>query len=190
MNEIHPLIAERRSPRAYSDAPIQHEHVMSMLEAARWAPSAYNVQPWRFMVIVKSADAEAFGRAFDTLVPFNQSWNANAQVLIAVLADTLTSKGTPNPTANYDAGAAAMALLLQAHALGLAAHAMSGLDTAALRASFEIPERYAVQSMISVAHHGDVASLPEGLAERERALRTRLTIGEIAQFGRWIERAQ
>jgi nitroreductase len=93
-----------------------------------------------------------------------------------------------SPTASYDAGAAAMALLLQAHALGLAAHAMSGLDGAALRASFEIPERYAVLSMISVAHHGNASSLPEGLAERESAPRTRQAIDEIARFGRWSER--
>lgn len=161
--------------------------MLTLLEAARWAPSAYNLQPWRFAVFEKSADGDAFERAFSTLVPFNQSWNANAQVLIAVLADTLTSKGTPNPTASYDAGAAGMALLLQAHALGFAAHAMSGLDVAALRASFEIAERYAVLSIISVAHHGDAVSLPADLAERERAPRTRLPIDDVVGFGRCIE---
>ncbi|WP_250502046.1 nitroreductase family protein [Caballeronia sp. AZ7_KS35] len=186
MSNVHPLIADRRSPRAYSDAAVSHEQVMTLLEAARWAPSAYNVQPWRFVVFEKSADTAMFERAFATLVPFNQSWNWNAQVLIAVLADTLTAKGTANPTASYDAGAASMSLLLQAHALGLAAHAMSGFDGEALRASFEIPERYAVLSIISVAHHGDVASLPEGLAERERAPRERLAIEKVAGFGRWI----
>jgi nitroreductase len=167
---IHPpLIAERRSPLAYSDSPVSHEDVRTLHKAARWAPSAYNLQPWRIAVFEKSADGDAFERAFSTLVPFNQSWNANAQVLIAVLADTLTSKGASSPTASYDAGAAGMALLLQAHALALAAHAMSGPNLAALRASFEIAERYAVLSIISVAHHGHAAALSADLAERERA---------------------
>ena len=126
--EIHPLIAGRWSPRAYSAQPVDHAAVLALLEAARWAPSAYNVQPWRFVVFEKGVDQAVFDRAFATLVPFNQGWNANAQVLIAVVADTLTSKGTENGTASYDAGAAAMSLLLQAHSMGLAAHSMSGFD--------------------------------------------------------------
>ena len=89
-----------------------------MLEAARWAPSAYNAQPWRFIVFDRTQDEDAFKRAFATLVPFNQGWNAPAPVLIAVTAHTLTPKGEPAPTALYDAGAAAMSLVLQAHALG------------------------------------------------------------------------
>lgn len=94
--DIHPLLAGRWSPRAYAQQPVAHEQVVAVLEAARWAPSAYNVQPWRFVVFEKGQDAAAFERAFATLVPFNQSWNAHAQVLIAVLADTLTAKGTIN----------------------------------------------------------------------------------------------
>lgn len=186
---IHPLIAERWSPRAYADRPIEHVQVLTLLEAARWAPSAFNAQPWRFVVFEKAEDPVAFARAFGTLVSFNQSWNANAQVLIAVLADRLTSKGTPNPGASYDAGAAGMALLLQAHAQGLAAHAMSGLDADAFRSLFAIPERYAVLSMISVAHHGDVQSLPAALAEREHAPRARLPLDRIVHFGAWRESA-
>ncbi|BCQ26855.1 nitroreductase family protein [Caballeronia sp. NK8] len=184
---IHPLIAARWSPRAYADRAVEHAHVIAMLEAARWAPSAFNAQPWRFVVFEKAADPVAFGRAFGTLISFNQSWNANAQVLIAVLADTLTAKGAENPSAGYDAGAAAMALLLQAHALGLAAHSMSGLDADAFREAFSIPGRYEVLSMISVAHHGDAQSLPTALAEREHAPRARLPLERIAQFGGWVE---
>jgi nitroreductase len=183
--DIHPLIAGRWSPRAYADTPVTHADVAALLEAARWAPSAYNVQPWRFVVFEKSADPAAFERAFATLVPFNQSWNVNAQVLFAVLADTLTAKGTANPTAAYDSGAAAMALLLQASSMGLAAHSMSGIDANAFREAFAIPERYTVISMISVAHHGDVKTLPEQLAERENAPRARLSVAEIASFGAW-----
>lgn len=182
---IHPLIAGRCSPRAYADRAVAHAQVVALLEAARWAPSAYNAQPWRFVVFEKAVDPAAFERAFASLVPFNQSWNVNAQVLIAVLADTLDAKGEPNANAAYDAGAAAMALLLQAHAQGLAAHAMSGFDAPGLKHAFEIPERFAALSMISVAHHGDARALPSTLAERERAPRARLALEDIAQFGGW-----
>jgi nitroreductase len=182
---IHPLIAGRWSPRAYADRPVAHAQVVALLEAARWAPSAYNVQPWRFLVFEKSQDREAFDRAFALLVPFNQKWNEHAQVLIAVLADTLTAKGTVNPSASYDAGAAAMAILLQAHAQDLAAHAMGGFDANGLTETFAIPERYAALSMISVAHHGDAKALPAELAERELAPRARLPLDEIAWFGAW-----
>ncbi|SAK67825.1 nitroreductase family protein [Caballeronia ptereochthonis] len=183
--DIHPLIAARWSPRAYAERPVAHEQVLALLEAARWAPSAFNAQPWRFVVFEKGQDPDAFARAFATLIPFNQTWNAPAQVLIVVLADTLTSKGTVNPSASYDAGAAAMALLLQAQAQGLAAHPMSGFDASAFRQAFVIPERYAALSVISVAHHGDAQALPAALAEREAAPRARLPLDEIARFGGW-----
>jgi nitroreductase len=184
---IHPLIAGRWSPRAYADRAVAHAQVVALLEAARWAPSAYNVQPWRFVVFEKAQDAEAFARAFELLVPFNRSWNENAQVLIAVLADTLNAKGEINASAAYDAGAAAMALLLQAHAQGLAAHAMGGFDANGLKQTFDIPERFTALSVISIAHHGDARALPASLAERELAPRARLSLEDIAQFGAWRE---
>jgi nitroreductase len=187
--DIHPLLAGRWSTRAYTDQPVAHADVLALLEAARWAPSAYNVQPWRFLVFEKAQDGQAFDAAFATLVPFNQSWNGNAQVLVAVLADTLNAKGEANPTASYDAGAASLALLLEAHARGLAAHAMSGFDAHALRARFAVPERYALLSVVSIAHYGDAASLPAALAEREAAPRTRRPVGDIASFGAWSEQS-
>ncbi|SAK68476.1 nitroreductase [Caballeronia catudaia] len=186
---IHPLIAGRWSPRAYADRPVAHAQVVALLEAARWAPSAYNAQPWRFVVFEKSRDADAFARAFSFLVPFNQTWNANAQVLIVVLADTLNAKGEPVPNASYDAGAAAMAILLQAHAQDLAAHAMSGFDANGFEKTFAIPERLTALSVISVAHHGDARALPSALAERELAPRARLSLEDIVQFGGWKQTA-
>lgn len=183
--DIHPLIAGRWSTRAYADKPVDHAKVVNILEAARWAPSAFNAQPWRFVVFEKSGDAAAFARAFGTLAPFNQGWNTNAQVLVAVLTDTLNAKGEPNANAAHDAGAAAMALLLQAHAEGLAAHTMSGIDADAFRAEFAIPERFKVLSVISIAYHGDQQTLPAALLEREQGPRARLPLETIAQFGGW-----
>lgn len=182
---IHPLLASRWSPRAYADTRVDHDNVLLLLEAARWAPSAFNSQPWRFIVLERLEDPAAFALGFAALVPFNQSWNFNAQVLIAVLADMLMPNGASNAAASFDAGAATMSLLLQAHAQGLAAHAMSGFDADALRQAFGFPERYAVLSMISIAHHGDVSALPAALAEREGAPRVRRHLSEIVHFGRW-----
>lgn len=182
---IHELIAGRWSPRAYSNAPVSAEHLHAVLEAARWAPSAYNAQPWRFLVFDRTQDETAFKRAFATLVPFNQGWNAPAPVLIAVTAHTLTAKGETNQTALYYAGAAAMSLVLQAHALGLAAHQMSGFDAKAFRNAFTIPADVAIPAIISIGHYGEVDKLDPVLREREKAPRTRHPIGEVVYAGAW-----
>jgi glycerol-3-phosphate acyltransferase PlsY len=110
---------------------------------------------------------------------------APAPVLIAVTAHTLTSKGEVNRCAPYDAGAAAMALVLQAHALGLAAHQMSGFDVNAFRKAFAIPDDVEVIAMISLGHYGDVDKLDPVLREREKSVRTRLPLGEVAYSGVW-----
>lgn len=182
---IHELIAGRWSPRAYSNEEVSGEHLHAVLEAARWAPSAYNAQPWRFMVFERAKDEMAFKRAFMTLVPFNQGWNASAPVLIAVMANTLTTKGETSHTALYDAGAAAMSLVLQAHALGLAAHQMSGFDGNAFRSTFAIPADVAIAAIISVGHYGEIDKLDPVLREREKAPRTRHALGDVVYAGAW-----
>jgi nitroreductase len=182
---IHDLIAGRWSPRAYSNEPVSREQLHSVLEAARWAPSSYNLQPWRFMVFDRTADEVTFKKAFDTLVPFNQGWNANAPVLVCVTAQTLTPKGEVNRCAPYDAGAAALSLVLQAHALGLAAHQMSGFDVNAFRKAFAVPDDIEVIAMISIAHYGAVDKLDPVLREREKSVRARVPLGDIAFAGQW-----
>ena len=182
---IHDLIASRWSPRAYSSEPVSREQLRAVLEAARWAPSSYNLQPWRFLVFDRSTDEVSFKKAFDTLVPFNQGWNAKAPVLICVTAHTLTSKGEINRCAPYDAGAAALSLVLQAHALGLAAHQMSGFDVNAFRKTFAVPDDIEVIAMISIAHYGDVDKLDPVLREREKSVRTRVPLADIAFAGAW-----
>lgn len=182
---IHELIAGRWSPRAYSSEPVSREHLRAVLEAARWAPSSYNAQPWRFLVFDRSVDEVAFKKAFATLVPFNQGWNAPAPVLIAVTTQTLTSKGDVNRCAQYDAGAAAMSLVLQAHALGLAAHQMSGFDVNAFRTAFELPNDVEPMAIISLGHYGDLEKLDPVLREREKAARQRAPFTDIAYSGGW-----
>jgi nitroreductase len=182
---IHELLAGRWSPRAYSSEPVSREHLRTVLEAARWAPSSYNAQPWRFIVFDRTADEVAFKKAFTTLVPFNQGWNGPVPVLIAVTTNMLTSKGEVNRCAPYDAGAAALSLVLQAHALGLAAHQMSGVDINAFRSAFAIPKDVEVIAMIALGHYGEVDRLDPVLRERDKAARTRLPIGEVAYAGAW-----
>jgi nitroreductase len=182
---IDALLAGRWSPRAISNKAVSREQLHSVLEAARWAPSSYNMQPWRFLTFDRNHDEAAFQKAFATLVPFNQGWNANVPVLICVLAQTLTPKGDVNRTAPYDTGAAAMSLVLQAHALGLVAHQMAGFDVNAFREAFSPPDDVEVIAMISLGHHGDPALLDEVLLGRENAPRSRSAIGEIAFDGAW-----
>jgi nitroreductase len=182
---IHDLLSSRWSPRAVSNEAVSREQLHSVLEAARWAPSSFNMQPWRFMTFDRNRDAAAFQKAFATLVPFNQGWNANVPVLICALAKTVTPKGDVNRTAAYDTGAAAMSLVLQAHALGLVSHQMTGFDINAFREAFSVPADVEVIAMISLGHYCDPATLDAALQERESAPRTRAALGEIAFDGAW-----
>ncbi|SAL03374.1 nitroreductase [Caballeronia calidae] len=183
--DIHELIAGRWSPRAFSNAPIERATLHRLLEAARWAPSSNNLQPWRFIAFDRHRNEAAFQRAFDTLAPSNQKWNVNVPLLVCVTASTLTPKGDTNRTATYDTGAAAMALTLQAHALGLATHQMGGFDRDAFRQAFSIPADIEIIAMIAIGHHGDASQLDDALREREAAPRARKTLGETAFEGAW-----
>jgi nitroreductase len=183
--DIHELIAGRWSPRAFADKPVERAQLHQLLEAARWAPSSNNMQPWRFIAFDRERDAAAFQRAFDTLAPSNQKWNANVPLLVCVAAYSLTPKNEPNKTALYDTGAAAMTLVLQAHALGLATHQMGGFDRDAFRAAFSIPDDVQLIAMVAIGHFGDANRLDEALREREAAPRARKPLGETAFEGAW-----
>ena len=183
--DIHELIAGRWSPRAFSNTPIERAQLHRLMEAARWAPSSNNQQPWRFIVFERHRDEAAFQRAFDTLMPGNQKWNVNVPLLVCVTASSLTPKGDANRTATYDTGAAAMALVLQAHALGLATHQMGGFDREAFRQALSIPADVEIIAMIAIGHHGDASQLDETLREREAAPRARKTLAETAFEGAW-----
>ncbi|MEK9824900.1 MAG: nitroreductase family protein, partial [Methylotenera sp.] len=137
---IDQTIANRWSGRAYDAAKtVTREQVLALLEAARWAPSCFGDQPWRFIVWNKSEDAAGWQQAFDCLVPGNQGWAKDAQVLVLVCADTLFAHNQkPNRFAQYDTGAAAENLCLQATALGLMAHQMGGYDADLAREKFNV----------------------------------------------------
>lgn len=168
----HPVDAQftaRWSPRAFADKAVAEADVLTLIEAARWAPSASNLQPWRFVWALKGE--AAFDRILDTLVPFNQGWAKNAAALIVVAARTSVTKedGTESPNAyhGFDTGAAWGALALQAHLNGLVAHAMGGFDHAKTAEAVALPEHHALHAVVAVGYRGDAASLPEGLQSRE-----------------------
>jgi nitroreductase len=184
---IHDLLAARWSGRAYDvNKPVSREQVISLLEAARWAPSCFGDQPWRFVVWNRGEDEAAWQRAFECLVPGNQDWVKNAQVLLLVTADTLFNhNGKPNRWGQYDTGAAAENLCLQAEALGMMAHQMGGFDADKTRSEFGVPEQYIPMAMIAVGYPADPATFADEIKERELAPRKRRDLGELFFAGAW-----
>lgn len=184
---IDPTIAARWSGRAYDAGKVvTPAQITALLEAARWAPSCYGDQPWRFIVWDKNADAAAWQQAFDCLVPGNQSWVKDAPVLLLIAADGLFNhNGKENRWGQYDTGAAAENLCLQAASMGLMAHQMGGFDSDKARVTFGVPAQYALMSMISVGYPADIATLSGEALERETAARTRRPLGELFFSGTW-----
>lgn len=178
---IHDIIANRWSPRAYdAGKKVTQTQIIALLEAARWAPSCFGDQPWRFIVWDKNLDAQAWQQAFDCIVPSNQTWAKDAPVLVLICADTLFSHNqTPNKWAQYDTGAAAVSLCLQATSMGLVTHQMGGFNGDKTREAFSIPAQYNPISMLAVGYEGNPNNLPDDLKARELAERKRKPIGEL-----------
>lgn len=184
---IHDIIANRWSPRAYdANKAVSQKQIISLLEAARWAPSCFGDEPWRFIVWDKNQDETAWDKAYDCIVPGNQTWAKDAPVLILICADTLFSHNQkPNRWANYDTGAAAVSLCLQATSMGLVTHQMGGFDGEKTRAAFGIPEQIEMMSMLAVGYAADADTLSDELKERELAPRKRRPLGELFYDGVW-----
>lgn len=185
--EIQETIANRWSGRAYNaDKPVTQEEETALLEAARWAPSCYGDQPWRFVVCNKRKNPGAWQKAFDTLAESNQAWAKNAPLLVLVCANTLfRHNGKPNRWAGYDTGAAAENMCLQATALRMVAHQMGGFSVDAARAAFGVPAQFELMAMIAIGHGDTPESLPDELRERQLSPRQRLEIGELFFDGDW-----
>ncbi len=184
---VHDIIAQRWSPRAYdASKPVTQAQIFSLLEAARWAPSCFGDQPWRFVVCDKTSNPQAWQAAFDALVPANQTWAVNAPVLMLICADSLFSHNQKaNRWGGYDTGAATENLCLQATALGLDTHQMGGFDGAKARATLGVPEQYEMMAMLSVGYQASAEILPDDLKERELAPRKRKALGELFFNGVW-----
>ncbi len=183
---IHELFASRWSSRAFSPTPVSAVQLASCLEAARWAPSCYNDQPWRFLVTDLHADPDAWQSMLDCLSPGNQRWARYAPILVLVsAANCFTHDGSPNRWGSYDAGQAALAFCLQATALGLVTHQMGGFDRDKVKDRFAVPADFTPMSVIALGNPGDPTGLEEELQQREAAPRQRKPLQEIVWAGRW-----
>jgi nitroreductase len=168
---IDPLFLERWSPRAFDGSEVPDADLMAMFEAARWAPSAFNSQPWHFLY-AKRGDAD-WERFLSLLIPFNRGWAQSASVLVYIVSDTLPftdrKSGAPAPstTHSFDAGAAWACLALQATRMGYHAHGMSGIQFDLARAELGLPERYRLDAACVIGRLGDPAQLDEKQRARE-----------------------
>jgi nitroreductase len=165
-DEVDAMFIDRWSPRAFSSEPIDKQHVEMLIEAARWAPSAYNEQPWRFVYAITDNDRKRFVSA---LVEQNQSWAAAAPVLMFIFAKKLFARdGSVNKWAQFDTGAAWMSLALQARKLGFYTHAMAGFDPSKVYQITNVSsEQYEIIAAVAVGKRADAADLPEPLKPYE-----------------------
>src|ERR1043166_1427054 len=165
-HSIEPLFLRRWSPRAMSGEPITEEEMLTLFEAARWAPSTYNEQEWRFLYARR--DTAQWPLLFDLLVEANQAWCQHAALLVVILAHKVFSRnGKPNPVHIFDCGNAFENLALQGAAMGLVVHGMQGFDYEKARTALTVPEDFAVVAMFAVGRPGDPDKLPEALRKRE-----------------------
>lgn len=182
---LHDLVADRWSPRAFMDRSVPVESLRTILEAARWAPSCYNDQPW-FFLVARREDGEEFDRMLSCLVEANRTWASKAPVLMLTVARTTFARnGKPNRHALHDVGLAVAGLTFQAADTGLAVHQMAGLDPARAVETYGIPEGHEVVTALAIGYPGDPDTLPEPLREREIEPRTRRLQGEFVFDGAW-----
>lgn len=182
---IHDLIRERWSPRAFSDKRVAPEILRSLFEAARWAASSSNEQPWVYLVATKE-DAENFAKMVGVLVEFNADWAKHAPVLALSVAHLKMERdGKPNRVALHDVGTASAQLTFEANARGLFVHQMAGIYAEKAREAFGIPADWEPVAAMAIGYPGNPDSLPQKLRERELAPRTRKPLKEFVMTGTW-----
>src|SRR5258708_18098357 len=178
-----PVILQRWSPRAFADRDVSPADLRKVFEAARWAPSSYNEQPWRF--IVGTRNSSAYRKIGESLMPFNQAWALSAPVLILGVSKPRFSRNdTPNKCAAHDLGAATGFITLQAAALGLVTHQMAGFDQDKARELFAIPETYVMGSVMALGYQGEPSKLTQQFLVSEVEPRIRKPLSEIV-FSTW-----
>ena len=182
---IHDLLRRRWSPRAFSPRPVWGETLALLFEAARWAPSSSNEQPWRFVVATQDVPDD-FQRVLGCLVPANQVWAGSAPVLgITAVAQRFARSGKDNPHARHDLGQAMMALSVEAMARDLYVHQMAGIDPAKARSELAIPDGFEPVTGFAIGRLGDPATLAGPLRDRELAPRERRALPDSVFAGRF-----
>ena len=167
---IDPLFTRRWSPRAFTGEAIDPATLQSFFEAARWAPSAFNAQPWRF--VFARRDTEAWSPIFEALLPFNQAWAERASALVVVLSRTVwlppgKTELAPVVSHSFDAGAAWASLAFQATLAGWHVHGVGGFDRDLMRSNLGVPADYTLEAVIAIGKQADKSVLPESLQARE-----------------------
>lgn len=184
---IHGPLARRWSPYAFSDRPVSEEDLLALFEAARWAPSSYNEQPWSYLVASKS-DPEAFAKLLACLTENNRAWAASAPVLaIGCTRLDFARDGKPNAAAEHDLGAASLSLTVEAAARGLHVHQMIGILPEKVREAFGVPEGVLPKTGLAIGHLGDPSQLPENLRPRDVTPKARKPLSEFVFGGAWGE---
>jgi nitroreductase len=180
---VEGLLLRRWSPRAFSDRPVDTEHLKTIFSAGQWAASSFNEQPWRFILGRKGDDV--WTRIFDALSEPNQTWTKTAPILYASFAKvTFSHNGAPNRVAQHDVGAASAQIALQAAALGLHAHGMAGFDPEKLRASFSVPADFEPVACWAIGYRADPEVLSEKHKQMEIAPRQRKPLSALV-FTNW-----
>lgn len=179
------LIRNRWSPRAFADTPVAPEVLRSLFEAARWAPSSSNEQPWAYIVAAKE-DAANFAKLVSILIEFNANWAGKAPILALSIAHTVMARdGKPNRHALHDVGSATAQLTFEANSRGLLVHQMAGFHADKAHQVFSIPADWEPVAAMAIGYPGDPASLPQALQDRELAPRIRKPLAEFVMTGAW-----
>lgn len=182
---IHPLMKHRWSPRSFADRTVDDETLHSLLEAARWAPSAYNEQPWHFM-IATDREPEAHAEMAEMLVDANRDWAADAPVLMLTFAEKhFDMDGRPNAHARHDVGQAISQLTLEAVSRGILAHQMSGIHNDRILERYEIPEGIEPVTGIALGYPPTPDDMDDATLEQELSERSRKPLDEIVHRGEW-----
>ena len=182
---IHPLLAGRRSTRAFAATSVEPETLASLMEAARWAPSCMNEQPWTFL-LARKANKSDFDRLLGCLLEFNIQWAQHAPVLLLSVAKlAFESTGKPNRHALHDVGQAIANLTFQATALGLVVHQMGGFDVEKSRREFSIPQDSEPVAVAAIGYPGNPAELPDKLRKKDESPRERKPLTSFVFEGGW-----
>lgn len=182
--EIHPLLARRWSPRAFSERLIDHKAIAQLFEAARWSASGGNGQPW-FFIIASRENPEEFEKLLACINPFNSEWAKDAALIGIAVAQTTRDDGKPSPMAPFDLGLAMQNMAVQATSMGLHMHMMAGFSGDKSRESYAIPETHTPLCAFAVGYFGNPETLNERNREREVAPRVRKPLRDFVFGGEW-----
>ncbi len=183
MDKVHDLISKRWSPVAFDNRPVEYDKIHLLFDAAKWAPSGRNAQPWRFIFATK--EMPEYELLFNLLSKVNQAWAKTAPLLVLTLAQKIsTYKNRNNRLASYEAGMAVGNLLIQATYMGLHVHQMGGYDEEKAKEVLVIPTRYEPMAMMAIGYKGDISQLPEEFHDRETKRKTRMEISKFLVQGK------